>query len=133
MMKRIFFRSITAGILSSIASLVYNRIYFFALETDFSKLINTGSLVGANLLGCLLAGTGYWLLRSWLKKRGELVFNFAFSILSFASILIPLSIDLPVDLKHPEYFLGLVVPMQFFPAMAWFTIGPIFSEKPDPE
>ena len=126
MFKSIFFWSMTAGILSTIACLIYNRIYFFALGTDFSKLINYGSLAGANLLGCLLAGAGFWALSKWFRNKGELIFNFVFSILSFASIIYPISVSLPFDIKHPELFPGLTIPMHFFPSLAWFTIRPLF-------
>jgi hypothetical protein len=126
MVKKVFFWSITAGTLSTIACLIYDRIYFFALSADFSKLINIGSLTGANLIGCLLVGAGFWLLNRWLPKRGELVFNLIFSMLSFASVAFPISVSLPLEIKHPELFPGLIVPMHFFPAIAWYTVRPIF-------
>jgi hypothetical protein len=126
MFKTIFFWSITSAVLSSIACLIYDRIYFFALDADFSKLINIGSLIGINLLGCLFAGVGYWLAKKWLGIKGELIFNLLFSILSFASIIFPISVSLPIQIKHPELFPGLTVPMHFFPALAWFTVRPLF-------
>ncbi len=129
MFKKIFFYSITAGILSAISCIIYNRIYFFATETDFSKVLNTATLIGINLIACLLAGAGYLALTSWLKKSGEVIFNFAFSILSFASVIIPISVSLPLAIKSPEIFPGLAVPMHFFPALAWFTIRPLFIKE----
>jgi hypothetical protein len=129
MYKRIFYWSVTSAVLSTIACLIYNRIYFFALEADFSKLINTGSLAALNLLGCLLAGAVYWGLKNWLRNKGEMIFNFVFTILSFASIIVPISVSLPFDLKHPELFPGLTVPMHFFPALAWFTVRPLFIRE----
>ena len=129
MVKTIFYWSVTAGILSAIACLIYDRIYFFALGADFSKMINIGSLAGANLAGCLLAGAGYWVFRKGFKKKGELIFNFVFAILSFASITFPISVSLPFEIKHPELFPGLTVPMHFFPALAWFTVRPLFIRE----
>jgi len=129
MFKKIFFFSITAGILSAISCIIYNRIYFFATETDFSKVLNMGTLVGINLIACIIAGAGYWALTKWFKKTGEVIFNFAFSILSFASVIIPISISLPLAIKSPEIFPGLAVPMHFFPALAWFTIRPLFIKE----
>jgi hypothetical protein len=133
MFKRIFYWGISAGLLATLAGLIYNRVYFFATESDFSRLINAGSLVGANLLGCLLAAVGYWSITKWMKKRGELLFNLLFSILSFASIVIPISISLPLDIKQPELFPGLSIPMHFFPAIAWYTIRPVFVPGWDKE
>lgn len=109
------------------AALIYNRVYFFITEANFSKVVNPGSLVGANILACMLASLGFWALRKWMPQRGELVFNFAFALLSFASIIIPISINLPLDLQFPELFPGLTIPMHFFPALAWHSFRPFFN------
>ncbi len=125
MFKRIFFLGILSGILASIAGIIYNRIYFFATETDFSKILNAGSIIGLNLIICLFACFIYWALVIWLKDKGEIVFNFLFSIISFAMVIIPISISLPLEIKNPELFPGLAVPMVFFPALAWHTLKPL--------
>lgn len=125
--KKIFLQGIIAGILSAVACIIYNRIYFFATEVDFSKVLKTTGLIGINLGACLLAAVCFWLLTKWFKKSGEIIFNFSFSILSFASVMVPISISLPLDVKYPELFPGLTVPMHFFPALAWFTIRPLFA------
>ena len=62
-----------------------------------------------------------------LEEKGEIVFNFVFSIVSFACVIIPISITLPLDIQFPELFPGLAVPMAFFPAMAWYTVKPLFT------
>ena len=129
MSKKIFWQGLVAGLLAALASVIYNRIYFFATETNFSRLVNTGTLVGINLLACLLAAFGFWLLTKWSVKKGEIIFNLLFSILSFASIILPISISLPLDIQNPELFPGLTIPMHFFPALAWFTIRPIFIKE----
>lgn len=130
MFKKIFFHGIAAAVLASVAAIVYNRIYFFATEADFSKVLNTGSLVGLNAMICLLAAFLFWILQATLKTKGEIVFNFVFSIASFACVIIPISLTLPLDIEFPELFPGLAVPMMFFPAVAWYTIRPLFiSEK----
>lgn len=127
MFKKIFFQALIAGILATVAALIYNRIYFFATETDFSKVVNTGSLIGLNMMACFTAGFLNWGLLTWLKKRGEIVFNFLFSIGSFACVIVPISVTLPMDIKYPELFPGLAVPMVFFPALAWYTVKPLFT------
>jgi len=129
MFKRIFYHSLIAGILATAAALIYSRIYYFATEADYSKIINIGSMTGLNMLVCLVAAFINWGLLSWLKKKGEIVFNLLFSIVSFACVAIPISATLPMDIKNPELFPGLAVPMVFFPAMAWYTISPIFRSK----
>jgi hypothetical protein len=128
MSKKLFFQAIWAGVLASIAGLIYSRIYFFAFEANFSKLINVASLLAANLMSCLIAALGLGLLRKWFPSRAEIIFNFAFSLLSFASITIPLAAKIPLDIQNPELFPGLAIPMHFFPALAWFTIGPLFKK-----
>lgn len=126
MYKKIFFHSLTAGVLAAVAAIIYNRIYFFATMADFSKVLNTGSLIGLNTAICLIAGFLFWVMQRLLKKRGEPVFNFLFSILSFAAVIFPISMTLPLDIQFPELFPGLAVPMVFFPAIAWYTVRPLF-------
>jgi len=127
MFKKIFFHSLIAGLLASVAGIIYNKIYFFANEADFSKVLNTGSIIALNIMVCLAAGILYWALVKWLKKKGDAVFNFLFSILSFACIIIPVSITLPLKIQAPELFPGLAVPMILFPAIAWYTVKPLFE------
>lgn len=127
MFKKIFFLGILSGIVAAIAAIIYNRIYFFATETDFSKILNTGSIVGLNVGFCVLICFLYWVLVYLLKRNGEIVFNFLFFILSFTMVIFPISIALPLDIKNPELFPGLAVPMVFFPALAWHTLRPLFK------
>ena len=128
MSKKIFFHGLVAGVLSAIASIIYYRVHYFAFEVDFSKLVNIAGLLGINLLSCLFAAIGYWLIKKWFGNKGEIIFNLSFTILSFASIIIPIAAKLPLDVQNPELFPGLTVPMHFFPALAWFTIKPLFKE-----
>ena len=92
-------------------------------------MLNTAGIIGLNPGVCIAAGMLYWLLIKWLKKKGEIVFNFIFSIISFAAVMVPISINLPLDVQFPELFPGLAVPMVFFPAMAWYTVKPLFEKK----
>jgi hypothetical protein len=127
MFKRIFYHGLIASLLSAVAAFIYKRIYFFATEADFSKVLNTQRIIGLSLFVCLLISLlNYGLIR-WLKNKGEIIFNFLVSILSFAAVIIPISITLPLNVQFPELFPGLAVPMIFFPAIAWFTVNPLFS------
>ena len=127
MFKKVLYHSLLAGVLASVASIIYNRIYFFATEADFSKVLNTGSIIGLNIMVCIAAGLVYWGLIKSMNKKGEILFNFLFSIISFACVMIPISISLPLKIQFPELFPGLAVPMVFFPAIAWFTVRPLFN------
>jgi hypothetical protein len=128
MFKKIFLQAILASLLAFIASVIYRRIYFFATEVDFSKVLSLGRLAGICILVSMLAAFLYYGLNRWLKKRGDVVFNFLFSIITFACVMVPISITLPLNVQSPELFPGLGVPIVFFPAMAWFTVNPLFSK-----
>lgn len=129
MYKNIFFHAIAASALSALAAFIYSRIYFFATQVDYSLLINYKSIIGLSLIACMIASFLYYFLTKWMKNRGEIIFHFLFSILSFAAVMAPISISLPLEIKFPELFPGLAVPLVFFPALAWFTIGPLFKHK----
>ncbi|MEP6949548.1 MAG: hypothetical protein ABI863_09760 [Ginsengibacter sp.] len=120
MFKKIFFHSIIAGILASVDGIIYNRIYFFATETDFSRVLNNGSIIALDIMVCLAAGMIYWVLLKLLKKKGEAVFSFLFSIISFACIMIPISITLPLKVQSPELFPAL--PYQWYFSPRWHGI-----------
>jgi hypothetical protein len=126
--KNIFIQSLVAGVLAAIAANIYNQIYFFATEVDYSAIINPGSLIGLNLSVSLLAGLLYLLLTKFFKTRGPLIFNFVYSVGSFACVIIPIAITLPLSTPFPELFPGLTVPMVFFPVIAWLTIDPLFKK-----
>jgi len=93
-------------------------------------VLNTVTLIGLSIGLCLLAAFLYWGMIAWLKKRGELIFNFLFSIISFACVIVPISLTLPLNVQSPELFPGLAVPMVFFPAIAWYTVKPLFTNQP---
>lgn len=126
MFKKYFLHALVSGILASIAANIYDRIYFFSTEVDFSEMLGVARIISLNFLFCFIAAFLNWFLVLWLKQKGEIVFNFLFSLVSFALVIIPISISLPLNIKFPELFPGLAVPMVFFPAVAWYTINPFF-------
>ena len=129
MFKKIFILSICAGIFSSVACIVFDRVYFFAFEIEFKQLVNPLSLAAINIFALVVAGIGYYFIRTWFRRDHEKIFNLLFVLLSFASILAPLSISLPLSIKNPEFFPGLAVPMHFFPAISWFAVKPFFMKE----
>ncbi len=129
MLKKSIFLGAISGILAGIASIIYAKIYNQSLGTDFSKVFNDFSLVIACLIGCILAALGNFVLTKYIPKHGELIFNLLFTILSFASIVGPFAAKLPLEVEFPELFPGMTVPMHFFPALAWFTLKPIFFKS----
>lgn len=129
MNKRVFFHALLSAALAAIAGIIYYRIYFFATEADFSRILNPLSITAMSIFVCMIASFIYIGLVKWLDRKGEIIFNFLFSIGSFACVMVPISISLPLDIKFPELFPGLAVPMVFFPALAWMTARPLFARK----
>ena len=131
MNRVIFTQSLVAGILAAIAANIYNQIYFFATQVDYSSIVNAGTLVGANLLVSIVAGLLYVVLVKLFARKGAIIFNFVYSVGSFACVIVPIAMTLPLSTPFPELFPGLTVPMVFFPVIAWMTIDPLFK-KPSP-
>jgi len=130
MFKKALLLGIVSGLLAGIAGLVYAKVYYSATEADFSAVASTIRIIASSLFGGVLAAIGYVSAIRLLKSKGEIVFNLIFSILSFASLLGPIAWRLPRDIGTPELFPGMVIPMHFFPALAWYTLKPLFFRQP---
>jgi hypothetical protein len=126
MFKKHFYHGLTSGIMAALAAIIYSRIHYFATQADFSGIINPGTMISLNLIVCLIISIAYFFFVRFTKKNRVLVFNILISILSFAAVIIPISISLPLSVRNPELFPGLAVPMIFFPVLAWFTFKPLF-------
>lgn len=129
MFKKLLLLGLVSGVLAGLVALIYQKIYTNSLGYDFSAIAKPVNIVIVSILAGLLASIGYGLLTKWLPRAGEIIFNFVFVILTFASILGPFATKLPLDVEMPELFPGLTVPMHFFPALAWFTLKPLFIKK----
>lgn len=131
MFRKHFYHGLLSGIMAAVAAIIYSRIHFFATEADFSGIINLGTIINLNLIVCLIFSITYYFFTIILKRKEIVAFHILISILSFAAVIIPISISLPLSIRNPELFPGLAVPMIFFPALAWFTFKPlfIFDEK----
>ena len=127
-MKKSLIHGIIAGILTALAGIAYQRVYEDALFLDFSTVINPRSVAGASIFGCMLMAIGYELLERFKKSNLKGWLNVLITVLSFLSILGPLSMSLPLDIEFPEMFPGLAIPMHFFPAMIFFGLYPFFTK-----
>jgi ABC-type branched-subunit amino acid transport system permease subunit len=112
MFKKALLLGIVSGLLAGVAGLIYARVYYTANEADFSKVASTIRILSSSLFGGVLAAIGYTALVKALKNKGEIVFNLVFTILSFASLLLPIAFKLPLTIETPELFPGMVIPMQ---------------------
>jgi hypothetical protein len=129
MQKKILFLGLSSGVFCSLAGIIYNRVYKFATYTDFSRIVNMKSIIAMSLAGCLLASLIYWALKKMIPRFADIIFHLLLPVLSFACIYFPLSMKLPLDIGFPELFPGLMIPMVFFPAIAWFAAKPIFIKS----
>ena len=132
MFKKALLLGIVSGLLAGIAGLIYARVYYNANEADFSKVVSNIRIIASSLFGGVLAAIGYTVLTTLLKGKGEIVFNLLFTILSFASLLLPIAFKLPLSIETPELFPGMVIPMHFFPALGWYTLKPLFIKGLQP-
>ena len=128
-MKKIFIHGVVAGIIATIASLIYSNLYQSTLGVSFDKIINIGSVFGACIFSCILISVANLVLFKFKKENLQGILNVIIVVLSFASIIGPISMTLPLDIEFPEMFPGLVVPMHFFPALAFFTLSPFFKQS----
>lgn len=131
MFKRLLLLGLVSGVMAGLAAFIYQKVYFKANEANFSAIVTPAKIFVGGILINLLASVVYGLLTKWLPKAGEIIFNLLFVILSFGAIVIPIGYVLPMDFDESALFLfpGLTVPMLFFPALAWFTLKPIFVKQ----
>ncbi len=128
MRRNIFLWGLTSGVMAAIASLVWNEVYIFAFQISFPAIINIVSIAATCLVTSLAAVVGYSVLQRLLPQHAETTFNFSVSVLTIASLVLPLSFRLPLDIDFPEMFPALALPMHFFPALALFTLKPLFNQ-----
>lgn len=128
-MKKIFIHGVVAGIIATIASVIYSNLYQSTLGVSFDKIINIGSVFGACIFGCVLISVANFVLFKFKKESLQGILNVIVVVLSFVSIIGPISMTLPLDVEFPEMFPGLVIPMHFFPALAFFAIDPFFKQS----
>jgi hypothetical protein len=129
MLRNSLLLGIVSGLLAGLVGVAYAKVYYSVNEADFSQVASTVRIIAASLFGGVLAAIGYAVLDKWMKGKGEIVFNLIFTTISFATLLIPVAARLPRTIETPELFPGMVIPMHFFPALAWFTLKPIFIRK----
>jgi len=126
-MRSVFFHGLVAGALSSLAAIIYCNAYTNALAVNFSQIINPVSMAGSSIVGCLLASLGFFVFSRKVKKKPDVWFNVIFTVLTFASCAGPFATRLPLNISAPELFIGLVMPMHFFPQLFWMSTKPLFS------
>ena len=128
-MKKHILYGIIAGVIAGFTGVIYSVIYQEILFVDFNQVLNPYSIIGASILSCVLMAFIYGLLDRFNKNRLRGLVNVFIVLISFVSVLGPVSISLPLDVDFPELFPGLAIPIHFFPALIFFGLQP-FLNKP---
>lgn len=135
MFKQTFLLGLFSGILATIACIVYSRAYF-SIIADFSEVTGfmkvSAYCIMTSMIGCFV----FFGLNLLLKKifLVEFIFNLLFTLSSITAVFLMLKSDDP-QLKNEDaammvdYYKGFVMPMLFFPALAWMTLKPLFIIK----
>ena len=129
-MKTSFLHGLTAGILASLAAIVYREVYHYVLVVDFSPVVSIGKLVAANVFVCMAVALLYFGARKVVKNHTDVWFHVFITVLTFASFLIPMRAKLPLDVAFPELYLGLAIPLHLFPQLFWVTSKVLFPHQP---
>ena len=140
MFKKSLFLGLTSGVLAGVAGIIFEKVYANAFYTDFSGVTATffgGSLAVkaspltimlASIISGVLASIFFTLFVKWFKSKGDAIFSLLYAFVSFASIVLPLSATLPLDLDEYAMLLfpSFAMTLHFFPVLVWLTIKPLF-------
>jgi hypothetical protein len=119
--QRVLYHGLAAGLSSALAAVVYQQVYFFALGTDFKMVITTAGIISLNILIAFIACLGYYFFSKLVTHYRDALFNLIFSVFTFASLILPIAISLPLNVPSPELFLGLAAPLLIFPQFFWLV------------
>jgi hypothetical protein len=135
MFKGFFFLGLGSAVLSSVAALIYAFIYYSNL-VDFSEATGALRIVSGCFMLCMSAVFFAFLMNLMIKNRSlsEGITNLTISVVSMGLVLLVLGADDPVFENEDaqlmiDYYKGFLMPMLFFPALAWFTLKPILIRK----
>jgi len=126
MYKRSLSLGLVSGVLSGLASVIYQHVYNAAVGADFSNIVTIVSIIIASIFGCSVAAIGYVWFSKWFKSKANQVFNLVFVVFCILTIVSPIAFKLPLTAQSPELFPGMAVPMHLFPPLAWLTLHPFF-------
>lgn len=126
-MRTALLHGLLAGALAGLASIVYMQVYSEALAVDYSMVAKPIGAFASCMVGCLLASAGHLFFSKRVRSGTDAWFNAIFTVLTFASLIPVFGATLPLAVKYPELFYGMVVPMHLFPQLFWLTSKPLFT------
>ncbi|MBK9760723.1 MAG: hypothetical protein IPO90_12305 [Flavobacteriales bacterium] len=126
-MRVALFHGLLTATVAALVSILYMNVYSEALAVDFSAVVNVVGIIAACLIGGLLPSLGFYFFSDRVSTRTDLWFNAIFTFLTFASCVPVFGLQLPLTVKAPELFIGMVIPMHFFPLLFWLVSRPLFA------
>jgi hypothetical protein len=126
MYKRSLSLGLVSGVLSGLASVIYQYVYHAALGADFANIVSISAIIIASIFACSVAALGYVWFSKWFKTNANQVFNLVFVMFCIVTLASPFAFKLPLTAQSPELFPGMTIPMHLFPALAWLTLHPFF-------
>ena len=121
--------AVASAALSIFACFIYYKIYTKAFYVDFSMVMPAISIIAFCIVASALMTLGYVIFRKWKGEKNMGWLNLVYTAISFATIMVVLTVKLPLDLEFPELFPGLAIPMHFFPVLSFLAIVPFFKSK----
>jgi hypothetical protein len=128
-MKKHLIHGSVAGALAAVASIIFLNIYKQLYLVDFSTVIDEVAIISSSIIGCVLMAVGYIILDKIKRQNLSGALNILIMVLSFLSIVPVMGMTLPLEVEFPELFPGMVVPMHFFPVVAFFGLTPFFKKN----
>lgn len=135
MFKQFFILALVSSIAATIACVIYTNFYYSIL-VDFSEAFSLVKLMA----NCALVGFGIAIinfgLRSVIKNFtvADILANAILAIGSIAMVFVVLVSEDPTFQNEDaqfmvDYYKGFVMPMLFFPALAYFLFKPLANKK----
>ena len=141
--SRIILHSFSTALLSAMACFLYATFYYTLVDFSegLSKVVIFITFFKNCLLSAIIMSVIYYLLKGFLLKRGilaDLLSGLLFSSATVALVFYVLKMQDPVFKTEDaqlfvDFYKGFLMPMLFFPLLAWFTLKPLFQFKPASE
>lgn len=135
MVKDIFINGVVAGVLSTIACVVYSQGYFSIL-VDFSEVVTVVKMLSYSFIAAMSASLLYMLISKVLKNKkiADFIFNLIFASVSLLAVFFVLnSLDPEFENEDAaifiDYYKGFIMPMLFFPVLGWMIAKPLFIKS----
>lgn len=109
---------------------------YASILVDFTEATGLIKVLSYSLLCAMSACFLFVGLNKLIKKQfiAEFIFNLLVTLASIIAVFLLLKSNDP-EFKNEDaqlmvdYYKGFVMPMLFFPALAWFTLKPLFVRK----